>query len=179
MIVTKIKLLRVLGILAMWTCASFGAQMQVEEPPEPGGGGATRTIKTTAFSFEGMIGNIPPCYVGGSPVTQCQFLNDSGVDWDTLTLTINPGTEPVSCRPGFGFTSCIARQGTALLPTVVTFFGGVGIPEGEILHFKGLDWTTPTTFNAVANAVPEPASIAFMASGITAIGLLRRLRRRR
>ena len=178
MIATNTKFLRVLGILAMWACAGFGAQMQVEEPPEPGGGSSTRSISTMAFSFTG-IGDIPPCFVGLDEVSKCQFLNDSGVDWDIVKLSIEPGSEPVSCGlQEWAFDSCAKQQGNAFLPTVLTFSGGVGIPKGAILYFSGTDWPTTTTFSVAAN-VPEPASIALMMSGITAIGLLRRLRRRR
>ena len=178
MIATNTKFLRVLGILAMWTYVGFGAQMQVEEPPEPGGGSSTKNIATTVFSFSG-IGDIPPCFVGLEEVSKCQFLNDSDVDWNTLKLSIEPGSEPVFCGlQEFGFDSCTEQQGNALLPTVLTFSGGTGIPKGQILYFSGSGWPTTTTFTVAAN-VPEPASIAFMISGITAIGLLRRLRRRR
>ena len=179
MTATNSKLLRALGIFAIWTCASFGAQMQVEDPPEPGGGPSTKSVTTTIFSFTG-IGDIPPCFVGLDEISKCQFQNDSGVDWNSLTVSIDPGTEPVFCGlQEFGFSSCIERQGNALLPTILKFSGGVGIPKGQILYFQGSGWPATFTFTVTANAVPEPASIAFMLSGITAIGLLRRLRRRR
>src|SRR5688572_16151882 len=127
MVATKSKLLRVLGIFAISACASFVAQMQVEDPPEPGGGDLPISITTTIFSFT-AIGDIPPCFVGLEEVSKCLFQNDSGVDWNSLTLSIDPGTEPVSCGlQEFGFSSCIEQQGNALLPTILTFSGGVGI----------------------------------------------------
>jgi hypothetical protein len=93
----------------------------------------------------------------------------------SLTLSIDPGTEPVF-EALFGYDSCVAQQGTAALPTILTFSGGGDIAQGEILAFSGPGWPTLTTFAVVANEVPEPASVALIVSGLVTIGILRRRR---
>ncbi len=132
-----------------------------------------------SFSFTG-IGVIPPCSAGASDVARCDFLNESGVDWTSLTLSINPVSEQVLCASLFGYDSCAVQQGSAQLTSVLRFSGGPGIRAGELLTFSGSGWPTVTTFTAVVNdvpgGIPEPSTIALMLSGIAVIATLRRRR---
>jgi len=181
---TTSRLLRVLGTFAVCASAGIGAQVQVEDAPEPGEGAPIPySVTGTSFSFTG-IAVIPPCSVGATDVLGCTFLNSSGADWTSLMLSINPGTETVFCGALFGYNSCAVQPGSAVTPTVLSFSGGPGIRQGQALAFSGSGWPTLTTFTAVANPAPsegpaitpEPSAIALMLSGIAVIATLRRRR---
>jgi hypothetical protein len=152
--------------------------LQVEEPPEPGGGGTSSIpINTTVFTFTGSDA-IPPCFVGTNEISRCQFINESGVDWTSITVLISPGIEDLSCGADFGFSECAPDPFSAGAPSIVRYFNGPGIADGEILHFAGFDWPENTSFTVVANnPIPEPASTVLIISGLGLVTLLRRARR--
>ena len=165
--------LKVLASLAVFAAVSAGAQLQVDEPPSPGGGAQTTyTVEGSVFTFT-AIGDFPPCFVGTLEITECQFLNASGVTWNTVTLRIAPGSEPVGCAALFGYDTCVAQQGTDDLPSLLTFSGGTGIRPNQILAFKGSGWTSDTTFVVAAN-IPEPGSVTLMVLGIGGLAISRR-----
>jgi len=159
-----------------------GAQLQLEEPPAPGGGGVTTLpIPGTVFTFTAS-GAFPPCTSGTTQVSQCQFLNDSGQDWTTLRINVSPGTEPAGCSALFGFNTCSPRQGTPSTPSMLFFSGGAGIPDGMILAFSGSGWPSPTVFNVSANVpqdatVPEPSTMALAIAGFGLLCVLNGRRR--
>lgn len=180
---TRAELLRLFLLLAVCVISAAGAQIQVDEPPEPGCcRPGTFFVYSTSFTFLGGLGDIQPCYVGTTEVPECLFYNNSGVDWNNLEVRITPGTELVGCAAKFGFDACTPRQGTAELASVITFSGGRGIRTGDILSFSGLGWTSQATFNIVANPVsdtnpvPEARSVALVLSGMAAVLVSRRRR---
>jgi hypothetical protein len=175
------ELLRACLTIAACTTICAGAQLQVDEPPGPGEGFPDPyrvTGPVFTFSAALAISDFPPCFVGTTEVQFCHFLNDSGQDWNTLEIRITPGTEPVGCLLDFAFDNCDRQQGTGTSPTVLTLYGGSGIPQGEILALSGLDWSSETTFVVTANpeqvVIPEPGSIALSLFGIAAIVALQR-----
>ena len=174
------RLLRMFTALAVWASLCAGAQLEVEEPPGPGGGFPEPHIVTqNVFSFTATDG-FPPCSIGAATLEFCHFLNQSAEDWDILEIRIAPGTERVACILLFGYDRCEARQGTNTSPSVLTFSGGTGIPRGEVLALTGTGWTSDVTFTIGANlpmAIPEPAPAALVLFGIGAAIAFRRRRR--
>jgi hypothetical protein len=139
-------------------------------PSQIGGGGPPESeITSTLFSFISPTGTSPgtsPCVIGGVNDDVCDFLNLSGQDWTKLVFTASPGGDLSSCQPLVGFTNCeVNQQGGPNIPTVFTFFGGPGIPNGVAFGFSTEGWEANTRFDVVANA-PEPAKLAFLVFGL-------------
>ena len=169
----RLGLLKLFAGFIVCTGLSTGAQLQVDEAPSPGGGGATTYIVDgSVFTFLGT-GSFPPCFVGSMEITACQFLNASEQDWTILEVLIAPGSEPVGCAALFGYDNCASQQGTDMLPSRLIFSGGTGIRVGEILAFKGSGWSSETTFQVSAN-IPEPGTVSLAVLGIAVLYVLRR-----
>jgi hypothetical protein len=146
-------------------------------PSQIGGGGPPQSdITSTFFSFISPSGTSPtmtsPCVIGGVDDNVCDFLNLSGVDWTQLEFTVSPGGVLSSCQAQAlsGFTNCdVLQQGNASTPTVFTFFGGTGIPDGTAFGFSTQGWATNTVFDVVANGAantPEPSNMALLLGGL-------------
>ena len=139
-------------------------------PSQTGGGGPPQSdITGTAFSFISPTGTSPgpsACVIGGVDDDVCDFLNLSGQDWTKLVFTASPGGDLSSCQPTYGFTNCeVNQQGGPTTPTVFTFFGGTGIPDGVAFGFGVQGWDANTQFDVVANT-PEPTKLTFLLVGL-------------
>src|SRR5438132_991821 len=136
-------------------------------PSQIGGGGPPQSqITGLLFSFLSPTGTSPgtgtgqsPCVIDGVADNVCDFLNISGQDWTQLVFTASPGADLSSCLPIYGFTNCeVNQQGGPSSPTIFTFFGGPGIPDGVAFGFSVQGWSANTTFDVVANT-PEPSTL--------------------
>jgi hypothetical protein len=140
-------------------------QIQVRDAGESGGGGpGTVTVFNQAFTVVTPTGNSPtdsPCIVNGFSDQACDLINDSGQNWTTLTIDINPGQSFDSCAVLDFFAACqFIQHGGGGMDSIVYVYGGGGLPNGQAFGFSFLGWAAGTQLTASANAVaiPEPAS---------------------
>jgi hypothetical protein len=167
------------SILVLQAAALQGAQIEIRDPGDPGGL-PRGTITTTAFSVFSLNGSSPsstPCVLGGVD-TNCDFNNQTGVDWTSLLVTFSmvPDLdEDVFCTLlGGVFSAC-----DAVAPGAFYFSGGEGVPNAQGFGFRLLEWPAPVTIDFVANAVPEPAALPLAISGLAVLAMWRRSLRRR
>lgn len=102
----------------------------------------------------------------------CGVVNQSGSTLYTLIFTINPGQAPffASCPTNICANVIFDPNGTFAI------FQLIGLTTGNDLfvEFIGFAPNTPINFTAVT---PEPGTLALMATGMGALGLLRRRRK--
>jgi hypothetical protein len=113
------------------------------------------------------------------------FLNASGVTWTSLTLTelLVPAVA-VSCTSDV-FSCSVVPFGQNGAKIMLTAVGGLpGILNGHSFEIilgcvKGECplWPAGMQFDAVANAVPEPGTMAFLLTGLGAMYTRRKLRK--
>ena len=110
------------------------------------------------------------------------FLNSSGVTWNSLILTeTGVAAANVTCSADV-FSCSVLAFGQNGAKLVLTATGGfTGIPSGDSFEIilgcvNGNCWPGGLQFDAVANAVPEPATMALMLTGVGFLFARRRLR---
>lgn len=108
--------------------------------------------------------NGSPCVIDLFKISDCLFKNASGFKWKTLTFTISPGGQkgPFTCLALIAFLGCnFNKQGTQ-----VTFFGGLGLANGQDFVVEVLLWGPGTSFQATGSgdssaqrelSAPQPA----------------------
>ena len=109
------------------------------------------------------------------------FLNLSGVNWSSLILTETGVAAPnVTCTSDV-FSCSIVAFGQNGAKIILTATGGAltGIPNGNSFEVilgcvNSNCWPGGLQFNAAANAVPEPATMALMLTGVAALVTRRR-----
>lgn len=186
------KLHRLMLFGAVFFLFSAGAKADLLEDPRvvvrpastPGGGGPPQSqIGDLEFVFTSPSGTSPgdsDCIIDGVPNPVCDFLNVSGQDWRTLEFSMSPGAQFLNTCLFFdvGFTRCeITQIGDATTPSIFTFSGGEGIPNGTAFSVALEGWEPNTTFHVRAN-VPEPATITLLLTGLGALGAWSRSRSR-
>ena len=154
----------------VFTNTMSASKVVFHPPSQSGGGGPPESdITETSFTFFSPTGTSPgtsPCVIDGVDDDVCDFLNVSGVDWTVLEFTVAPGGDLTSCQPLFGFTNCdVLQPGDSTSPSIFTFTGGTGIPDGTAFGFSVQGWATNTEFDVVANT-PEPSKSALLLVGL-------------
>jgi hypothetical protein len=147
-------------------------------PSQTGGGGPPQSdITGLSFSFTSPTGTSPgtsACVIDGVDDDVCDFLNISGVTWTELEFTVSPGGDLSSCEPIYGFSNCdVLQQGGTTSPTIFTFSGGTGIPDGVAFGFSTQGWASNADFAVTANA-PEPAETSLLLAGLLFAYVLRK-----
>ena len=106
-----------------------------------------------------------------------EVANESGVIWTSYVLTMDGGGTFIED----GTTSSSHFQSYTLTPTVLTFTQPDPVLPGEVLRLD-FDVLVPTTgffaFTITQAPVPEPATLAFLGLGATAVLVVRRRRAR-
>jgi hypothetical protein len=99
----------------------------------------------------------------------CGVINQSGSTLYTLIFNINPGQAPffADCPTTICASVLFDPNGTFAIFNLI----GLGNGDDLFIEFIGFAPDTPITFTAV---VPEPGTLALMATGMGALGLLRR-----
>ena len=128
------------------------------------GGGATQPVSVPSDTFTVLTpsGYSPDdgtsCSIDGLPSPKCSLTNTSGHTWATLALTVTPGQPFDSCDFDVDlFGGCeVIQQGGSSLESVIDFYGGNGILNGESFAISFDGWAANTTLTGVADA-PEPA----------------------
>jgi hypothetical protein len=110
------------------------------------------------------------------------FLNSTGVNWNSLILTeTGVAAANVTCSADT-FSCSVFAFGQNGAKLVLTALGaGGGIPAGNSFEVllscvNSSCWPGGLQFDATANAVPEPATIALMLTGMGALLTRRKLR---
>jgi hypothetical protein len=149
-----------------------------------GGGGSptgpnTFTVIGNTFSFTADTGNSPPCTVNEQNDPDCSFINGNPYTWTSLTFFISPVQGNLSCDGGFFFAGCSVNDQLGII-TFTECSGdvcGSGIGPGGFFQMVVQGFQAPTGFTGNANAVPEPASLVLMVTGVAALLGRRRSRR--
>lgn len=113
------------------------------------------------------------------------FLNASGATWTSLILTETGVAAPnISCAADV-FSCAVVAFGSNGAKIVLTATGGAftGIPNGNSFEIllscvNSNCWPGGLQVDAAANAVPEPATMALMLTGLGAFFTRRKLRAR-
>ncbi len=113
------------------------------------------------------------------------FLNASGVNWTSLILTeVGVAAVNVTCSSDV-FSCSVVSFGQNGAKIVLTAVGSAlpGIPNGNSFEVilgcvNGNCWPGGLQFQAAANAVPEPGTLALMLTGVGAFFTRRKLRRK-
>jgi hypothetical protein len=111
------------------------------------------------------------------------FLNSSGVTWTSLILTeTGVAAANVTCSSDV-FSCGISAFGQNGAKMVLLATGGAlsGIPNGNSFEIvlgcvNSICWPGGLQFDATANTVPEPATMALLLTGIGALVTRRKLR---
>jgi len=111
------------------------------------------------------------------------FLNSSGVTWHSLILTeTGVAAANVACSSDV-FSCSVLALGQNGAKIVLTATGGAlsGIPNGHSFEIilgcvNSNCWPGGLQFEATANAVPEPATMALMLTGMGALFARRKVR---
>ncbi|HEV8524100.1 MAG TPA: PEP-CTERM sorting domain-containing protein [Terriglobales bacterium] len=179
------------GLLLVAATAAYA------DPIDPGiiigGGTGSFRFTSTPFSFAPAAGNqcqfTSANFTGGPNPGPCVFINNTGFHLSNLTITATLPV-PVTTLTFFcGVTGFFAGCNFTPLSTNTIqffFFGGPGINSGcspgacdEFLidiYANQTSWPAGTTFTAVAN-VPEPGTVALVATGLGALVARRRRRK--
>jgi hypothetical protein len=111
------------------------------------------------------------------------FLNASGSTWTSLVLTeTGVAAANISCSAPGVFSCSVVALGTNAAKIVLTATAGfTGIPNGNSFEVvlgcvNSTCWPSNLSVEGAANAVPEPASIALMLTGLGAVLTRRKLR---
>ena len=113
------------------------------------------------------------------------YYNNNDMILSALTVTIDPGGLPsanasiFSCGieselPAVPFTNCsFAAFGTNLNATVITFFGGSGLPPYShfALGLTGFPANAVVVATAELTPTPESASFVFVLAGLVGLGV--------
>lgn len=110
------------------------------------------------------------------------FLNASGGTWNTLSLT-ETGVAAANISCAADIFSCtvlaVGQNGAKIVLTALV--PGQGIPNGNSFEVllscvNSTCWPANLQFDAAANAVPEPGTMALLLTGVGAIFTRRKLR---
>jgi hypothetical protein len=132
------------------------------------------TVTGTTFGFA-----VPSAGFGN-----LHFLNASGVTWSSLILTeTGVAAVNISCSSDVFSCAVVAFGQNGAKIVLTSLGGGAGIPNGNsfevILSCVNSNcWPGGMDIDAAANAVPEPASMALMLTGLGALLTRRKLRAR-
>ncbi len=196
-------------LLTTLMAVSAGCALADSIPPtdpemDVAGGGTSTAIFSPSFDF---TFSTTGCPTSPSGIVQACFdgLNESGINWNNLTLTINfnsstDGGNALTCASNV-YTSHICPE---ILPTgsnsvTLKFFGGVGIPTTTVVDapnpshfiFEAIapgctdlssscmtKWNTVPSGGHAVGSVPEPGTFALLLTGIGVLVARRKLRDR-